>query len=199
MDLDTKIISQDFQIALVSSESLFARHLDYSSDFGVFGYLESSSNRHLLFKMNNSLFKLVRDFDVTIERPVGSVCIMNKKFAGTSFDVKNARQLFYKLDTNGNNREFISVNRDSAWGTSANRSIFSLNDSTVLFCAYNGGSNNSGALLEVNIDAFLIDRLMSFSSATGYGPLMMRYSPITNQVDINFSKGASSPVRSNVE
>ncbi|HCS21298.1 MAG TPA: hypothetical protein DIW47_12185 [Bacteroidetes bacterium] len=191
LDLNSKSITQLFQCTLISSISMYARHLDYNPNLGLYGYLDLSSNRQILFRLEDNIFTLVHDFDTDLERPTGSVCIVNNKLIGTSFDVVNGRQLIYKIDANGSNREYFSIHRDTAWGASDYKSIFTLNDSTVVYCSFNGGIYDSGNLLNVNINDFSIIPGLSFRSSHGYSPTRMLFSEKTRLIHVHLSSGAS--------
>lgn len=191
LDLNAISITQLFQITLISSTSLYATQLDYDPNMGLYGYLEHWTGRHILFRLKNTFFTLLHEFDKAAEYPTGSVCVAGNRLVGTSFDVINERQLIYKVDANGSNRKYVSVQRDTAWGASYYRSIFSLNDSTVVFCSNGGGKYNSGNLLNVNINDFSLTPGLSFRSSFGYLPLRMLYSEKSGRVHVHFREGAS--------
>ncbi|MHB1278232.1 MAG: T9SS type A sorting domain-containing protein, partial [Bacteroidia bacterium] len=191
VDLNAKSITQLFQITLISSTSLYARHLDYDPNMGLYGYLDHWSDRQILFRLKNTFFTLLHEFDKAIELPTGSVCVAGNKLVGASIDWINERQLIYKIDANGSNREYISIHKDTAFGASNYRSIFALNDSMVVFCSSNGGSYSAGNLLKVNINDWSITPGLSFRSSHGNNPERMLFSEKTGRVHVHLKEGAS--------
>jgi len=192
LNLTSKIISPLFQINLISTKGLFGKHWKYDPQLGLIGYLFSSSNRNVLFRLGtNNIFNVIKDFNTALEKPNGSVCVMDNMLIGTSLDVPNQRQQIFRSDSSGNNRTVVSIHRDSAWGTSTFKSMIPLNDSIALFCSHNGGQYNSGALFTVSINELKLTHLMSFSSSTGYGPERLIPSKNSQKVTIYFSNGSS--------
>ncbi|HCS21509.1 MAG TPA: hypothetical protein DIW47_13280, partial [Bacteroidetes bacterium] len=191
LDLNAKSITQLFQFTFISSTSLYARHLDYDPNLGLYGYLDHWSDRQILFRLKNTFFTLLHEFDKAVELPTGSVCVAGNKLVGASIDRVNERQLIYKIDANGSNREYVSIQKDTAFGAGNYRSIFAINDSMVVFCSNGGGIYNSGNLLKVNINDFSITPGLSFRSSFGNFPQRMLYSEKTGRVHVHLREGAS--------
>ncbi len=192
LQLSTFQVSELFQMGSISASGLSGKHWQYSDQFGVLGYLQTSGGKSYLFRLKDKNFTLIRDFHGFTERPVGSVCVLNNRIIGTSVDVVKELLQVFSLDSNGNDRKSILVSRDTAWGSSYYRSLIPLNTTTVLYCAFNGGQYNTGGLMEIEVPSFKITPKLSFSASLGHAPARMLYNKAQNKLTIQMTSGGSA-------